>query len=245
MTDELNSPHARFPTTHWSLVVRAAGTDQHRRAALAELCADYWYPVYAFIRRSGHSSVDALDLTQAYFVRLLERGAIARANPERGRFRAFLRADCRHFLADTRARASAQKRGAHLKHIPLNPAEAESRYRLDPAHDDTPERAFDRAWACTLLDQAMTAIQQHYEQSQRGDLFRAIQPVLAADPIAPPYAEIARPLGMTAASLQVAVHRARARFRQALRDLIAATLNLPTSAAIDDEIRGLFQALSA
>lgn len=215
------------------------------RSALAELCAEYWYPVYAFIRRTGRTTDDAIDLTQAYFARLIERGTVSRAEPERGRFRAFLLADCRYFLADTRDRAIALKRGGGKIQLSLDAGDAETRYRLEPIDVNSPDRLFDRTWALGLLDRTMADVANHYERTNCGELFRAIQPVLAGQLEAPRYADIGRSLGMTAESVQVAVHRGRARFRETLRALVATTLEEPTPADVDDEIRGLFQALSS
>lgn len=235
---------AGFPTTSWTRVARAGGrADTEGRVALAALCAAYWYPIYAYIRRHGHNADDAHDLTQEFFARLIEKRMLAAADPVRGRFRAFLLADCRFFLADARDRANAGKRGGRAVVICLDARDAESRYHLEPAHLDTPERLFDRAWAMALLDQAMVAVGRHYAASGRSELFERLRPALAPSSAAPSHAEIGRRLGMTPGAVQVALHRARARFGRTLRDLVAATLDDPGPDEVQNEIRGLFAAL--
>jgi RNA polymerase sigma-70 factor (ECF subfamily) len=235
---------APFPTTCWSRVVRAGDpAEPGARAALEELCAAYWYPIYALVRHKGHDPDRAADLTQAYFARLLEKSTVAAADPARGRFRAFLLADCRFFLADARDRAGARKRGGGARTFSLDASDAEARYRLEPSHAETPERLFDRAWAMALLDRATAALSSHYAATGRAALFEQLRPALASDPDAPSQAEVGRRLGMTPGAVQVALHRMRARFGWTLRELVAATLDDPSPAAIDEEIRGLFAAL--
>src|SRR5206468_1414807 len=137
-----------FPTTRWSRVVAAGDpAEPDSRAALAELCAAYWYPIYALIRRLGHPAEEARDLAQDYFARLLEKGTLAAADRNRGRFRAFLKADCGFFLADRRDRDAALKRGGGRAAISFDALDAEARYHAEPADATTPERLFDRAWA--------------------------------------------------------------------------------------------------
>lgn len=229
---------APFPTTRWSQVARAGEPD-----ALAALCAAYWYPIYAFIRRRGHDADAAHDLTQAYFARLLETRRFAAADPARGRLRSFLRTDCSYFLADERDRAKALRRGGGLSIASLDATRADDRYRREPAHADTAERLFDRAWALALIDRAMAAVGRDYAATGRGELFERLRPGLTPGEPASSHAEVAVALGMTPGAVQVAAHRLRSRFGAALRAEIAATLDAPTPEAIDDEIRGLFAAL--
>ena len=147
-------PPGGFPTTHWSRVARAGepgGGDAIE--SLAELCAAYWYPSYALVRRLGHSETDALDLTQEYFARLLEKPFLAAADQSRGRFRAFLRADCGFFLKDQRDKAQAQKRGGRRPPLSIDARDAEGRTSIEPVDDLSPDRLFDRAWGLTLLAQ--------------------------------------------------------------------------------------------
>jgi len=242
----MNEPtrHARFPTTRWSRVARAGEPGRvDARDALAELCGAYWYPIYALVRRLGHDEADALDLTQEYFARLLEKPVLAAADRTRGRFRAFLRTDCGYFLADRRDHDRAQKRGGGVPPLSIDARAAEGRYLVEPADDWTPDRLFDRAWALTLLGRALDRLAYEYATSGRGMLFEKLQRVLTSGPRAVSYVEIARQLGMTDGAVQQAATRLRKRYRDALHDEIAATLDDPSDAAVDSEIRDLFNAL--
>ena len=169
---------AGFPTTHWSRVARAVdpgGADA--RAALAELCAAYWYPIYTLVRRLGYGEADALDLTQEYFARLLEKPVLAAADPDRGRFRAFLRADCVFFLNGRRDRDRAQKRGGARPLLSIDARDAEGRYLVEPA-DEPADRLFERSWALTLLGRAVDRLASEYATTGRGPLFERLQGVL-------------------------------------------------------------------
>ncbi len=212
-------------------------------SALAELCAAYWYPIYVLIRRLGHDEADALDLTQEYFARLLEKPVLAAADRTRGRFRAFLLADCGYFLAGRRDHDRAQKRGGGLPSLSIDARDAEGRYLIEPADDLTPDRLFDRAWALTLLGRALDQLAADYAATGRGALFEKLQVVLISGSRATSHAEIASQLCMTEAAVQQAASRLRKRYREALRDKIAATLDDPSDAAVESEIRDLFDAL--
>jgi RNA polymerase sigma-70 factor (ECF subfamily) len=242
MAEAEHSPAAGFPTTHWSRVARAgelAGPEG--RAALEELCAAYWYPIYALIRGSGHGEADALDLTQEYFARLLERPVLAAADPVRGRFRSFLRADCGRFLIDARRRARAQRRGGGGAVLSIDARDAEGRYLREPADDTaTLERLFDHAWATTLLDDVLVRLRREYEGSGRGATFEALKVALTDGARAVSHRVLAERLGVTEGAAQVAVHRLR-RYRNLVREAIAETVTDP--ADIEDEIRELFAAL--
>ena len=236
---------APFPTTRWSRVL-AAGDPAvpESRAALAELCAAYWYPIYALIRRRGHPAEEARDLAQDFFARLLEKGTLAAADRDRGRFRAFLKTDCGFFLADRRDREGALKRGGGRATVSFDALDAEARYRAEPADATTPERLFDRAWALTLLEGVLDTLAAESAEAGRGAWFEQLRNVLTEGPGALPYAEIAAQLGTTEAAVQQAVRRLRRRYRDALRARIAATLDPPDEAAIDGEVRDLFAALA-
>jgi RNA polymerase sigma factor (sigma-70 family) len=230
-----------FQTTRWSLVAAAKDpAAPESRQALADLCRVYWYPVYAYVRRRGHDHHAAQDLTQAFFARLLEKNDLAAADRSRGRFRSFLLAACQHFLANRRDYETARKRGGGRAHVPLDFADADGRYSREPAHDDTPERLFDRQWALGLLDRAVAELRAEYEGSGRGKLFDALKECLAGGAEVP-YAELADRLGMTEGAVKVAVHRLRQRYRDRLRAVIADTVAKPED--VDDEIRDLFTAL--
>ena len=235
---------ARFPTTHWSRVVAASGrATPDDREALAELCRAYWYPLYAFIRRKGFQPEDAQDLTQAYFARLLQTGVLAAADPEKGRFRAFLRTDCGFFLADQRDRENALKRGGGVTPVSFDARDAEGRYQVEPADLLTPDRLFDRAWALTLLDGVLDQLTREYADSGRAELFAQLKVVLTDGPRSVSYARIATQLGMSEVAVQSAVQRVRRRYRDLVRERIAATLGDPSPAEVEDEIRALFSAL--
>jgi RNA polymerase sigma-70 factor (ECF subfamily) len=241
-SDSTPPPGRRFPTTRWSRVVAAGGPDSPAaRAALAVLCQAYWYPLYAFIRRRGHDADLALDLVQGYFARLLERRVLAAADPDKGRFRTFLMADCSHFLAHERARADAQKRGGGRVLVSIDAAAAEGRFRGEPAHGTTPERLFERAWAVTVLDGVLSRLRAEYARNGTSAVFECLKPVLTDGPAALSYAMIAARLGTTEGAVQVAVHRLRRRYGILLRRQIATTVRDP--AEVEDEIRALLAAL--
>jgi RNA polymerase sigma-70 factor (ECF subfamily) len=213
------------------------------RAALAEHCAAYWYPVYALVRRLGHGEADALDLTQGYFTRLLEKPVLAAADRTRGRFRAFLRADCGFFLKDHRDRGCAEKRGGGRPSLSIDARDAEGRYLVEPADRLTPDRLFDRAWALTLLARTLDRLAADYAATGRGPLFERLQGVLRGRARSMPYGEIAGQLGLSVAAVQQAANRLRRRYREGLRAEIAATLHDPSDAAVEAEISDLFEAL--
>jgi RNA polymerase sigma factor (sigma-70 family) len=242
-------PHGRhFATTRWTLVTAAGkqGTPEARRA-LSDLCRLYWYPVYAFVRRRGHSADDALDLAQGFFTRLIEKNDLADADRTRGRFRSWLLTAVKNYLANEWDRASAAKRGGGraIYSFDIDPDDAERRYRHEPAHQVTPERIFDRRWALTLLEQALTTLEAESAAEGKKDLFEALKPTLTADGRDvrdPSYRDLAVQMGMTEGAVKVAAHRLRRRYRDLLREQIAETVERPED--VDEEIRDLFAALS-
>jgi RNA polymerase sigma-70 factor (ECF subfamily) len=230
-----------FATTRWSLIAAAQdGAAPAARQALADLCAAYWFPVYAYVRRRGHDHHAAQDLTQAFFARVLEKNDLAAADRTRGRFRSFLLAACQHFLANRHDHDTAKKRGGGRLPVSLDFGDAEARYAHEPAHADTPERLFDRRWALELLDRALTELRTEYEESGRAKLFAALKECLTGGAEVG-YAELAGQLGMTEGAVKVAVHRLRQRYRDRLRAAIAETVRAPED--VDDEVRDLFAAL--
>jgi len=235
---------APFPTTRWSRVVAAGDpAEPGARAALEELCRAYWYPLYAFIRRMGAGPDEAADMTQAYFVRMLGTDLLARADRDKGRFRAFLRADCHFFLAHQAERDRARKRGGGAAPLSIDARDAEGRYLREPADPGlTPDRLFDRAWALSLLDGVLERLSREHAEAGQSERFEALRPTLGGGRSAP-HAAIADRLGSTEAAIEAAARRLRRRYREVLREQIAATLDDPTEAAIDAEVHDLFAAL--
>jgi RNA polymerase sigma-70 factor (ECF subfamily) len=248
VTDDLNSqppPGPRhFATTRWTLVA-AAGKQAtpEARKALAELCRLYWYPLYAFVRRRGYDAEEALDLTQGFFTRLIEKNDLAAADPNRGRFRSWLLASVKHYLANEWDRATAAKRGGGkaVYSIDIDPDDAEGRYRHEPSHQLTPERIFDRRWALTMLEQTLSDLRAECDRDGKAALFEALRPSLTAEGQDDSYQDVADRLATTQGAVKVAAHRLRRRYRELLREQIAQTVERPDD--VDDEIRDLFAAL--
>jgi RNA polymerase sigma factor (sigma-70 family) len=236
---------AAFPTTHWSRVAHAVNPGApEARAALAELCEAYWYPIYAYIRRKGHDADLALDLTQDYFTRLLETGVLASADHRQGRFRAFLRTDCGFFLSHYRERRRALKRGGGHGALPIDARDAEGRYLREPADTTTPERLFDQTWAMNLLDEVLKQLEGEYADTGRAAQFKILQGAIGNQARKVSYEDLGARMGTNVGAVQQAVQRLRKRYKAILRERIAATLDEPDEAAIDDEIRDLFAALA-
>jgi len=229
----------QFATTHWSTVL-AAGESASPGAseALEKLCRTYWSPVCVFVRRQGYNREQAEDLTQGFFEQLIEKELASRADPERGRFRNFLLKVLTQFLADERRREHALKRGGDRVLLPLDRSTVEQRLSSEPS----PEIAFARKWALTVLDEVLGLLKQEFEASGKSAFFVALSSYLPAERGLPAYAEVARQLGITEGTVKVGVHRLRLRYRELLRAVVAQTVANP--AEIDDEIRFLFQVLS-
>jgi RNA polymerase sigma-70 factor (ECF subfamily) len=231
-----------FDTTRWSVIAAARGPDPDAaRAALATLCEAYWYPLYAFIRRWGADPEAARDLTQGFFVSLLERRDFELVRPERGRFRTFLLASAKHFLLNEAARRRAAKRGGGATPLPLVFDEAEGRYQFEPADLATPETLYERRWALTLIERVLAALRTDWDAAGRAAEFDELKESLLGGAPAGGYAEAARRLGTTEGALKVAVHRLRRKFQTRLRREIGRTV--ADQADIDDEIQYLVRAL--
>jgi RNA polymerase sigma-70 factor (ECF subfamily) len=232
-----------FATTHWSVVRNAReGDSAEAREALEQLCQTYWYPLYAFVRRQGHGPHDAQDLTQEFFAHLLEKDGLAAVDRGKGKFRSFLLAALKHFLANEWDRRTAQKRGGVHAHLSIDAAAAESRYDLEPADVQDAEKVFERRWALTLLDRVLDRLKAEFSANGRAEHFEELKVVLTADKRAVPYATLAGRLGMSEGAVKVAVHRLRQRYREVLRSEIAHTVSDPLE--VDDELRHLFVVLS-
>ena len=238
--DTLPGP-SQFPATRWSLVV-AAG-DPHRkeaRSALVSLCESYWYPLYAYLRRRGYSSDQAQDLTQEFFVRMIEGRYLDRAEPEKGRFRAFLLTSLKFFVADEDDRRRARKRGGGMV-VPLEFSSGEERYQREPGHDETPERIYERRWALSVLDRVVEKLRNEFVQHGRPDHFERLKVFLLGQSDAP-YGALAQELNTSEGALKVAIHRLRKRYRELFRQEIADTVADP--AAVESELRHLAAALT-
>ena len=244
---ERHTVAAAFPLTRWSVVLQARqeSSPEHSRAALEELCRQYWFPLYAFARRRGHSPADAEDLTQSFFAELLTTRLFDVADPAQGRLRTFLLTAFQRRLADHHRREHAQKRGGGHQIVSIDTDAAEERLRVELAHNETPESAFEIRWAIALLDSAMALLEQEYVAAEKTAHFAALRPFLtAAQTHAAGYEELAVQLNVTKVAARQAVHRMRERFRQTLRHCIADTLRQPTPAAVEEELTALKLALA-
>lgn len=242
-----SGPHGgSFPTTHWSLVLAAGGSrSSESRHALDELCRLYWPPVYSFVRSSGYDAEASQDLTQGFFARLLEKGDVKQADRARGRFRSFLLASVKHFVANEWDRARAQRRGGGGNHVPLDIEDAEARYGLTLAVPQTPETIYEKQWALTLLESAMTRLEEEMASSKYGQHFPRLKPFLTLEGAVESYGDLARELGSSESSIKVAIHRMRRRFGALVREEIAHTLQDPSATDIDDEVRYLFAVIGS
>jgi RNA polymerase sigma-70 factor (ECF subfamily) len=246
LTSEPSSPSATAPgdlfaTTHWTVVL-AAGRRASPEAdgALEELCRAYWFPLYAYVRRRGHSREDAEDLTQAFFARFLAKNYLEGLSADRGRFRAFLLAALKHFLANEWDKSQRQKRGGQIPHLSLDWQTADAQFQLAAPADSGPDQAFDREWAIALLARVIERLAAEYEADGRGRQFAELKGFLAMDRGTSSHADAARSLGLSAGAVRVAVHRLRKCYRQLLRDEIGQTV--ADAAQVEEEIQALFGA---
>jgi len=227
-----------FVTTHWSLVLRAAQTDEATaQEALSELCQTYWRPLYCFIRWQGQAPHEAEDLTQAFFARLLEKNYVADARQERGKFRRFLLTAVKRCMANEWDREHAQKRGGFRQTVEIDQAMAEARLDAELKQELTPEILFERQWALMMLERTMAQLREEYIDTGRAKLFEHLSDCLAQEPSAVSYAAVARELRLTEAAVKQAAYRLRARYREILRGEIAKTVSSPQE--IDGELRCL------
>jgi len=237
---------ASFHTTRWTIVMRAAQSQaQGGQAALAELCRLYWYPLYIFARRRGYSPDDAQDLTQGFFLHVVEHRAFTGIDRLKGKFRSFLLASFQNHLSDVGDRARRLKRGGDKEFVQLDAEEAEERYRLEPVDFLTAEKIFDARWAMTVLGETLKQLRQEYATAEKTSTFEALKAFL--DPnnsIAPPsYDEVANRLQVTIGGVKTLIHRLRKRYTALLREEVGRTVSDP--AEIDEEIHALCEALIA
>jgi DNA-directed RNA polymerase specialized sigma24 family protein len=232
-----------FATTRWTVVLAAGrGRAPQADVALEELCRTYWYPLYAYVRRQTSTREDAEDLTQAFFARFLEKNYLEGLSSNKGKFRAFLLAALKHFLANEWDRANRQKRGSGVLPLSLDWQVADSRYQINPADNLSPDKLYDRAWAVTLLERVITRLREESSGEGKTKLFEQLKPFLMLGKSAIPYPEAAAALDLTEGAVRVAVHRLRRRYRELLREEIAQTLSDPAQA--EEEMQALFSAFA-
>jgi RNA polymerase sigma factor (sigma-70 family) len=238
-----NAAPAAFVTTQWTRVLEARGDSPEAKAALSDLCAAYYAPVFAFIRRNAPDEDSARDLTQEFFARLLARHGVDTVDPQRGRFRSYLLGAVKHFLADMRDQARRLKRGAGQPLESIEPGtDTSPGLQLSDPNAPSPDREFDRKWALTLLDRALAALAEEHKDAGKADHFDALKPWLTGDTENISQAEAARQLGLNEGAVKVAIHRLRRRFREVIKAEIAQTLSDRTQ--VDEELRHLLEALS-
>ena len=230
-----------FATTHWTVVL-AAGQRSSPAAdvALEQLCRAYWFPLYAYVRRRGYAKADAEDLVQSFFARLLAKNFLAKLDSERGKFRAFLLAALKHFLANEWDKAQTQKRGGGAAHLSLDWQTADTKFQVAATAEPSPDQAYDREWALALLAQVIARLQAECATEGKAKLFEQLKAFLMAGQSESAPREVANALGMEEGAVRVAIHRLRKRYRLLLREEIAHTLSDATM--VDEEMRTLFGA---
>ena len=238
------SGERHFHTTRWSLVLAAGQrSTPNSQDALDALCRTYWYPLYAYVRRRVRDVDEAQDLTQSFFLQVLDKNYLGDAQPERGKFRAFLLTAFKNFLANEWDKAKALKRGGGRTSIPLDFESGEKRFRLEPTDDLTPDRLFDKQWAFTLLEHVLNRLREESVRSEKQEQFELLKVFITGSSVRGGFAEVAGKLGMTTGAAKVAAHRLRQRYRAILRDEILQTVAEPSE--VDDEIRSLFAILGS
>jgi RNA polymerase sigma factor (sigma-70 family) len=237
-----NGPVA-FTTTHWSVVLAAQGRSPAADEALEKLCRTYWWPLYGFVRRNGYKPEEAQDLTQGFFALLLERRDLDVVRQEKGRLRSYLLVSLKNFLAKARRHELAVKRGEGRALVPLDELLARERADVEPADSLTADRIFERRWALTLLEQALTRLEREYQSAGNAKLFGCLKEFLSDESGRRSQAEVATELGMTENAVKQAFHRLRQRYRQLLRDEIAQTVAVPGD--VEDELRHFIAVLQA
>jgi DNA-directed RNA polymerase specialized sigma24 family protein len=234
---------AQFASTHWSVVL-AAGDSAAPGApeALEKLCRTYWYPLYVYVRRRGFDEPAAQDLTQQFFARLLEKKYLRLADPDRGKFRAFLLKSLQHFLVNEWEKTRTEKRGGGQSFIPLDADTAENRYAVEPDQGLALDEVYEKRWAVTLIEAVLARLRGDYAADGRGEVFEALKGCIWGDKGAPTYQAAAAQLGLAEGAVKVAVHRLRGRYRELLRAEVANTVADPNE--VDRELRHLMAVLS-
>jgi DNA-directed RNA polymerase specialized sigma24 family protein len=235
-------PPQVFLTTHWSVVLNAADSrSPGAERAMDQLCRNYWYPLYAFVRRQGSNPHDAQDSTQGFFAWLIEQKQLRIADAERGKFRSFLLIRFKRLLSDERKKVRALKRGGGQELLSLDEQSAEDRYCLEPATHLSPEKVFERRWALSLMERTVARLREEYVAADRLELFEELKYFQSGEDDGPPYAEAATRLGLTLSAIKSAIHRLRQRHRALLREEVFQTVATPTE--VDEEIRYLISVM--
>jgi RNA polymerase sigma-70 factor (ECF subfamily) len=236
--DSRSGASPKFQPTQWTLVRRAGLNSAQSEDALEKLCRNYWYPIYAFIRRNGRGPHDAQDLTQEFFARFLEAKSIARADPSRGKFRTFLLGALKNFLTDAHRKASAWKRGGGYQILSFEETEAEERYRLEPVDHRTPDQFYEQRWLIELLETAMARLRDEFRAAGKERQFQVLKVFLSQEGDNDAYQAAGAELNTSGKTIAVAVHRIRRRFREVVRSAIADTVSSPEE--VEEEYRSLF-----
>jgi RNA polymerase sigma-70 factor (ECF subfamily) len=242
----LSDRGARFRTTHWSAVLLSAQSQAPgSQAALAELCRIYWYPIYVLVRRRGYSAEDAQDLTQGFFLHILDHKALRHVSPRKGRFRSFLSASLHNYLLNAADHARSLKRGGNAEFVFLDAESAEFRYQLESPDSMTPEKMFDARWAITLLGEVTNRLQEEYASQGKQAIFEALKPFLETINSGAPlsYEQTADALQVSVGAAKTLIHRLRKRYTSLLREEVGRTVSDPGE--IDEEIHALCEALIA
>jgi RNA polymerase sigma-70 factor (ECF subfamily) len=224
-----------FTTTRWSVVLEAQGDLPSASAALERLCRTYWWPIYSFVRRHGHTAEEAQDLTQGFFAMLLERHDFNAVRREKGRLRSYLLASLKNFLAKAQRRQLTLKRGNGQSPIPLEDLSARERAYLEPTDKISPDLIYERRWALTLLEQVLNRLEEEFRVAGNAALFESLAELLGDEPAAPSHAAIAEKLHTTEHAVRQAYYRLRQRYRELLRVEIARTVAVPGE--VEDELR--------
>jgi RNA polymerase sigma-70 factor (ECF subfamily) len=236
--DSTGGASPQFQQTQWTLIRRAAFGSPQSSEALEALCRAYWFPIYAFIRRNGRGPHDAQDLTQEFFVRLLQTNSIVRADPRLGKFRTFLLGALKKFLTDAHRKATAWKRGGGVKIVSFEEAQAEDRYQLEPQDHRTPDQIFEHRWLVTLLETALARLREEFCAAGKERHFEVLKAFLSRNGDDEAYELAGAELNSSGKTVAVAVHRIRRRFRQVIRSAIAETVSTPDE--VEEEYRSLF-----
>ena len=248
MTDELETQAGQtrvagvFATTHWTVVMDAADSQADGSTkALEQLCQTYWFPLYAYVRRTGRPADEARDLTQEFFARVLEKKILKVADQERGKFRTFLLTSLKNFLAKEHEKSIRQKRGGGATHLSLDFQDAEGRYLHEPSHDCAPDRLFEREWAKALLQRVLLRLRAEFVAAGQQERFEVLCPHLVEPDESTSYAESAAKLGLSEGAVKTAMHRLRARYRELYRQEIAALVG--GADEVEAEMQHLFRTL--